>query len=269
MEPIEVLPGQTFDAALQHPGAGGVGGGSFVLLERVASTMDAARELATQGGRFDGLVVLADLQERGRGRLSRSWLSPPGTGLTFSVVLRPRAEESRRLWAMAGVGVAAGLRRLGVAAGLKWPNDVVVAGRKVCGLLVEASWSGNEPQYAVIGVGCNVKLDVAQVPAIAATATSLGRELGHPLSRMTVLKALLQGLDEARLVLRNDPAKLLRRYRDLCVLMGRRIVASGGGPTIEGVALDIDEESRLVIRDDVGAIHRLTVGEVSLAVPPG
>ncbi len=260
----------SLDAALQPLAPRTRTGAGFVLLERVSSTMDAARELANLDLRLDGLVVLADLQEQGRGRLARSWLAPVGSGLTFSLVLRPRAGESQQLWAMAGGGVAAGLQRLGVEAGLKWPNDVVVAGRKVCGILVEASWSGNAPQHALIGVGCNVNLDPDRVPAIAPLATSLSRELGHFVPRLRVLEALLDGLSEARRMLGRDPAELLRRYREVSVVRGRRVIATGGGgPPLRGEALDIDEHGRLLLRDEAGTIHRLSVGEVSLAVPPG
>lgn len=240
------------------------------MFERVWSTMDAARELASLDVRLDGLVVLGDLQEQGRGRLARSWLAPLGSGLTFSLLLRPRAGESQHLWAMAGVGVAAGLQRLGVEAGLKWPNDVVVAGRKVCGILVEAIWSGNVAQHAVIGVGCNVNLDPDRVPAIAALATSVSRELGHPVPRLNVLEALLDGLSEARRTLDRDPAGLLGRYREVCMVLGERVIATGGGgPPLRGQALDVDEEGRLLLCDEAGTIHRLSVGEVSLAVPRG
>jgi len=259
----------SLDAGL-YPMAGGVGQRpSLVLLERVASTMDAARRLALMDPRIDGLVVLGDLQERGRGRFSRSWLAPPGSGLTFSVVLRPRIEESQQLWAMAGVGVASGVQRLGVDVGLKWPNDVLVAGRKLCGILVEASWSGNVPQHAVIGVGCNVNLDVERVPGIADTATSLSRELGHPVSRLGVLHALLEGLSEAGRLLARDPVALLQRYRAVCVVRGRRvIVTAGGSPALRGVVLDVDQDGCLVLRDEAGTVHRLAAGEVSLIMPP-
>ncbi len=143
-------------------------------LETCASTNDAAREFARDG--FDeGLVVVAESQQSGRGTRGRTWFSPPGKGLYLSVVLRPKADRAALIPLVGGLAVREAIREVAaLEAKLKWPNDVTIEGRKIAGLLSEASWSGPHLNFVILGIGLNVGQGSADFPPeLRATATSL------------------------------------------------------------------------------------------------
>jgi BirA family biotin operon repressor/biotin-[acetyl-CoA-carboxylase] ligase len=207
------------------------------VLDSTASTNVVVAERA-RAGEAHGLVVVAEEQTQGRGRLDRVWVSPPRAGLTFSVLVRPDLPPERLGWVplLAGLGVAQALRRqCEVDALLKWPNDVLIGGRKVCGLLAEAVDGA-----VVIGIGLNVstKRDELPVPE----ATSLGLEGAATTDRDTVLKAVLRSISDA-IGDRTFPS-----YRELCSTLGREVrVDLPGGGSATGTAESVDDEGRLVI----------------------
>lgn len=225
--------------------------GVLVEKEETGSTNDDARTLA-EAGAPHGAAVLAVRQTKGRGRAGRTFASPRG-GLYLSVVVRldrPPAEWGLLALA-AGVAVAGELRARGVDAGVKWPNDVLVAGRKVCGVLVESQW-GRAP-FAVVGIGLN--LADAPVPE----ATSL-REHGVAVERRELAEAIVARL--LGVVARwsaEGKGPLLDDVRRACVTLGREVEWEGG----EGVALDVGEDGALVV-DVGGKLRRLLAADVRL-----
>jgi BirA family biotin operon repressor/biotin-[acetyl-CoA-carboxylase] ligase len=234
------------------------------------STNDLAMERARAGAPA-GLVVGADTQTAGRGRLGRAWHSPAGENLYFSVVLRPDRPpaEIPPLTLLVGAAVAVALRRLGLSPRLKWPNDVQLAdetGRwlKVAGILTEMASVGDRALQVVVGVGVNVN-GLELPPALAARATSLRRALGHPLERARVLGAVLDALEPLyEDFARRGPAAAVEAFGAHAALPARCRVTAPARPDdwLEGTALGVDADGALRLRDDAGEIHRVISGEL-------
>jgi BirA family biotin operon repressor/biotin-[acetyl-CoA-carboxylase] ligase len=207
------------------------------VLGSTASTNAVVADRA-RTGEAHGLVVVAEEQTEGRGRLDRTWVSPPRAGLTFSVLLRPSLDQEQLGWVplWGGLAVAQALREVAeVDALLKWPNDVLVADRKVAGLLAEAVDGG-----VVLGIGLNVTTRREELPHDQ--ATSLLVERAAVTDRDTLLKAILRGL--AGVLGDRDTTS----YRALCSTLGREVrVDLPGGTTVQGVAEAVDEQGRLVV----------------------
>lgn len=229
-----------------------------VRLPAVASTQTVAFRLAAEGA-ADRTVVVADHQLAGRGRRGRAWTDAPGTSLLASILIRPRAPMS--LWPAvsltAGVAVADALRRLTrLDVRLKWPNDVLVGGRKLAGILLE-SRIGPDP-VLVIGVGINL----AQrefAPEIAGGATSVALETGRALERDAVLEAVLEEFDARRAELEGPgfgPVRL--RWLALSETVGRSVTIDA----IRGVAVGLDADGALLV-DDGDGVRRVIAGEIA------
>jgi BirA family transcriptional regulator, biotin operon repressor / biotin---[acetyl-CoA-carboxylase] ligase len=222
-------------------------GKPYRYLGRVGSTQDILRAWA-EAGAPEGALVLAEVQERGRGRRGRPWESRPGESLTFSLLLRPALPLS----ALSLLPLLAGLalfEAVGLG-GLKWPNDLLSEdGRKLGGILLEAKAEGEEVAYALLGVGVNV----AWAPEGAASLQEFG-----PYSRREVLLAFLRRL-EALLPLLEDPEALLARYRQASYTLGRRVRVETPKGVVEGVAQEILPDGSLL----VGGV-RVGAGEVAL-----
>jgi BirA family biotin operon repressor/biotin-[acetyl-CoA-carboxylase] ligase len=228
------------------------------------STNDLAATMA-ECGVAEGRVVVANAQSAGRGRQGRTWVSPPGAGLYMSVVLRPRAGALPLLTIAAGVAVADGIQAAtGLAADVKWPNDVYVHGRKVAGILAEAS-SANAAgaiQHVILGAGINV-MPAAYPPEIADRATSLEAELGRSVDRGLLFAEYLCSMaaryDDLQ---RGRSSDVVGAWRARAAsMLGRRVQWEGAGETRDGVALDIDDAGALVVRTAGGPV-RVTAGEV-------
>jgi BirA family biotin operon repressor/biotin-[acetyl-CoA-carboxylase] ligase len=236
----------------------------MVWYAEASSTNDRAAALAERGAP-EGCVVAANAQSAGRGRHGRSWVSPPGAGLYVSAVLRPAERAVPLLTIAAGVAVAEGIQAAtGLATDVKWPNDVYANGRKVAGILAEASSSHvvRSLQHVVVGAGINI-MAAAYPPEIVNRATSLEVELGRAVDRGLLLAEYL--------------CALASRYRDLqdgrgdavigawraraASMLGRRVQWDAAGSTSDGVALDIDQSGALVVRTAAGPV-RVTAGEV-------
>jgi len=227
----------------------------------VPSTMDEASALAGAGAAH-GLVVGADQQTAGRGRRGRVWESPIGAGLYFSLIARPALQSNAALPLLtlaAGVGVRDGIRAaLGLTSHLKWPNDVLIDGRKLAGILAEGLAVGTPAQAVVIGVGLNLQ-SAAYPPDVAARATSLEGELGRPIDRGTVLAEVLVGLWDRLATLERSPGDILQAWRAASPnATGTRVEWDGRTGTTAG----IDESGALLVRTTSG-VERVIAGEVS------
>jgi BirA family biotin operon repressor/biotin-[acetyl-CoA-carboxylase] ligase len=230
-------------------------------LDVVASTASTnaalARRAATDGR--SGVVLLAEHQTAGRGRLDRTWEVPPRAGLTLSALVRPYdVPVSRWPWIplLAGLAVAAALNSTAhVAATLKWPNDVVIGERKVAGVLVERVEAGPYPPAAVIGIGLNVSATAEELPVT--TATSLRLEGADTTDRSVLARAVLRALEGLLGTWQRsggDAAQgLLTAYAQACSTIGRRVVvAVPGGGEVRGEALGVDASGRLVVSTTEG-----------------
>lgn len=221
----------------------------------------------------DGLAVTADSQTAGRGRMDRSFQSPKGSGIYLSVLLRPSLPPDRLppVTALAGVSVCAAVERVcGVRPGLKWPNDPVLEGKKLCGILTEASLEAETGrlQSMVLGIGVNVAQKAEDFsPEVREVAVSLLQVLGKRVSRPRLTAALLEELDRAyAALLSGDLSEYLAAYRRDCVNLGKRVqlIPFGGGERETAEAVGIDGEFNLVVRGADGAERTIRSGEVSV-----
>lgn len=228
----------------------------------IGSTNDRARALLAEPG-GEGTVVVADLQTEGRGRLGRSWQSPPGVNLTLSVGLRPRlaAADAWMLSATAALAVLDAARRY-ASLSVKWPNDILAPdSRKVAGILIETSIDGERVRDAAIGIGLNVNWLRSEMPAdLAAGATSLADVAGIQLDRVALLGSLLDHLD-VRIADLESGSTPVERYRRACVTIGRDVAIEGLAGRVEGRAVAIDDHGGLVVDTTDGPVT-VTSGDV-------
>jgi BirA family biotin operon repressor/biotin-[acetyl-CoA-carboxylase] ligase len=223
----------------------------------IGSTMDAARELAKKGA-GEGTIVIAEAQTRGRGRLSREWLSPEG-GIYFTFVLRPRISPAYapRINLMASVAVAATIRKLlGLKAELKWPNDVLIEGRKVCGILAEMDAEMDVVNFVNVGIGINAN---TSIPQFEKTVTSLKDALGREISRKEFLNVLLMEIERQQpLLMKTD---LLEEWKKLSVTLNKDVRIVAPGEVIVGRAIDIDTTGALIIKERNGSVKKAMAGD--------
>jgi BirA family biotin operon repressor/biotin-[acetyl-CoA-carboxylase] ligase len=230
-------------------------------LAQAASSNDLALMWLKEGAPA-GAVVIVDEQTRGRGRLGRSWYAPPGTALMLSYVLRPTVSALPRISMLGALAVCELLETLGIPeVGIKWPNDVQIGGRKVCGVLPESAWDGDQLAGVVLGIGLNVRIDFTGTP-FAETATSLGHAASQALDRMALLRDLLARLDYW--AARVDSPLLLRRWRERLNMLGRLVTVSGPDGMLEGTADAVDEDGALLLRLHDGRLKRVIAGDIAL-----
>jgi BirA family biotin operon repressor/biotin-[acetyl-CoA-carboxylase] ligase len=241
-------------------------GSAILRLDSVASTNDVARDMAASGAP-EGTCVLAREQTAGRGRHGRAWASPPGEGLYLSVILRPaiRAALSPVLTLAAAVAVAETLKLdFEVSADIKWPNDLMASGRKICGILVESAIEKDLLQYAVMGIGLNVAQ--REFPGeISATATSLLIETGRSVAPDEVLTRLLERLTRWYEIAVTQPSKVLARWEELSsYARGCMVRVESSDWSIEGVTRGLASTGALRVELANGEIREIFSGEVSL-----
>ncbi|MDI6638037.1 MAG: biotin--[acetyl-CoA-carboxylase] ligase [Bacillota bacterium] len=248
-------------------------GGKVLRFAEVDSTNAVARRMA-EAGAPEGTCVVAETQTGGRGRMGRTWHSPPG-GLWFSVVLRPAVlpRDIGKLSLVTGVAVTETIREATpLPAMMKWPNDVVVQGKKVCGILVEGRWRDETVDYIVDGIGINVAVDIANLPpevqAIAGTLVP-PRNPGAAALRERLLELVLEKLGLLyRRFLSGGFLEILEKARVYSDTLGREIEAACPGGLVRGTAVGIDEDGALVIRTPSGDV-RVVSGDVSVRCAGG
>jgi BirA family biotin operon repressor/biotin-[acetyl-CoA-carboxylase] ligase len=224
--------------------------------QEIGSTMDAGRELAKRGAE-EGTIVIAEVQTHGRGRLSREWLSPKG-GIYFTLILRPKISPAYapRINLMASVVVATTIRKLlGLKAELKWPNDVLIEGRKVCGILAEMDAEMDVINFVNLGIGINAN---NSVPQFEKKATSLKDALGKEIPRKEFL-ALLTEIKRQQALLME--AGLLEEWKKLSVTLNKDVRIVAPGEVIVGRAIDIDTTGALIIREKNGSLRNAMAGD--------
>jgi len=234
----------------------------------VSSTNDVAIELA-QKGVPDGSLVVAEEQTGGRGRLSREWYSPRYKGIWFSLVLYPSVTpaEAPRVTMVTAVALALAVRKVtGVPVGIKWPNDLLVKGKKFCGILTELGAELDKINYLVMGAGINVNQDPADFPQeLRDIATSLKIEAGAEIARVGLLQSLLAEFEYwYRLWLEQGFGNVLKKWKELSVSLNCPVRIHTLNKTWDGWAEDVDEEGALLLRLPDGKLQRLLAGDVSL-----
>lgn len=239
------------------------------LFDLVDSTNTMLKGLGAQGAPA-GTVLIADRQSGGRGRLGRTFLSPGGVGMYFSALIRPDCEPSKLMHLTCAVAVAicgAVEKAFGFRPGIKWTNDLVVAGKKLGGILTELSL---DPQthrvcWAVIGIGINCGQAEGDFDeSIRRMACSVRTVLGREADRNRLAAEMIRALERMNEALLLSPAAMLEQYKKDCVTLGREISIHRGDSVRHGRALDIDDAGGLIVRYDSGETGVVTSGEVSI-----
>ena len=229
------------------------------------STNDVAKELAAKGVK-EGTIVLAETQTQGRGRLGRRWLSPEG-GIWLSVILRPKipAKDFYQLTFMAAVAVAKTIRRMfKLNAEIKWPNDVLVNDRKVCGILTESSVRGDAVDFAVIGIGVNANVDLASFPKdLRSSVTSLEAEVKGEVGRERFLCALLKELENYYTMIQQKKFEfVLEEWKSLTTLFGAHVEVTSFEGKVRGLAVGVNRNGGLEVLLKNGTIRKVLSGDV-------
>jgi BirA family biotin operon repressor/biotin-[acetyl-CoA-carboxylase] ligase len=256
------------DDLLARLGKTKVIGRDIRVFEQTTSTNDVIEKLARDGVK-EGAVVFAESQTKGRGRLGRKWISPERKGLWFSVLLRPdlRPQETTQLT----VASATALRRAiqsetGLKPEIKWPNDILIGGRKVAGILTELSAELDRVKHVVLGIGVTVNLGAGEFPAeLKKTATSLKIESGKTISRAALAVAALRELDVdyARICARQFTA-VADEWEEHCTTIGKDVTVQIGDRKIRGRAESLDDAGALLLRTEHGRLEAITGGDVTL-----
>ena len=236
-------------------------------LESTDSTNDVAARLAESGAE-EGTMVVAEMQTAGRGRHGRAWFSPPGAGLYASMILRPasdapaHASPAALLTLASGVAIAEAVRvATGLPARIKWPNDVLIGGRKVAGILAEAVMQGGALQFVVLGFGVNLR-EASYPPDIASRATSIEAETTRRPDRALILAEIVARMGERYADLRAGRFDaILGAWRTLASLSGAPIEWDSPSGVVRGRAEDIDRDGALLVRIDA-RLERIVAGEV-------
>ena len=256
------------DDLLARLGKTKVIGRDIRVFEETTSTNDVIEKLARDGVK-EGVVVFAESQTRGRGRLGRKWISPAHRGLWFSILLRPdlRPQETTQLT----VASATALRRAiqsetGLKPEIKWPNDILIGGKKVAGILTELSAELDKVRYVILGIGIDVNLDAGEFSAeLKKIATSLKIESGETISRSELATAILRALDEdySQICIGKFSA-VADEWEENCVTIGKNVTVQIGERKIRGCAESLDDDGALLLRTEHGHLERITGGDVTL-----
>ena len=229
----------------------------------VSSTMDVARQSIAKGA-AEGTVILADEQTSGRGRLGREWVSPPDSSLMLSIILYPKLAQIQRLTMVACIAIARCIEDVAyLETSIKWPNDVLINGKKVSGVLIESDVAGDKVNYAIVGMALNVNLEVDIFPEIAAIATSLKREIGLHFSRLDMAASLLGEFEDVYNALRKGEP-IQQEWKRRLKTLGQKVTVRCGDVVRKGVAEDVDDDGNLLLRLPNKKLEVISAGDVTL-----
>ena len=238
------------------------------VFEQTTSTNDIVEKLA-QGGAGEGAVVFAEFQTAGRGRLGRHWVSPARKGLWFSVLLRPNISPlaATRLTVASATALRQAIElETGLKPEIKWPNDILVSGKKVAGILTELSAELDRIKYAVVGIGVDVNLSEDDLPReLRSQATSLQIELGRPLVRVELAAAVLREFERVyRQILSGEFSAVADEWERHCSTLGHRLEIQLGDRRVSGRAESLGEDGALLLRTEHGHLERIVGGDVRI-----
>ncbi len=243
-----------------------LGKGDIVYSKEIDSTNREAKDLADEGAP-EGTLILSEAQIKGKGRKGRTWFSPPKGGIYISLILRPTISpvEAPKFTLLAAVAIAEALLSMTpLNIHIKWPNDILVNGKKIAGILTEMSTEMDAVNYIVVGLGLNV--NTPKFPdEIQGIATSILIETGKVFPRVRLIQAYLQRYETYYEMYKKtgfDP--IINRWKDLSNIIGKKVEVNVIGNQFIGEALDIDGDGALILRDDQGVFHRIISGDITL-----
>jgi len=243
-------------------------GRSIYVMETTTSTNDVAGKYASNH-EAEGLVVFSESQTRGRGRMGRKWASIRGKGLWFSILLRPKltANECTQLTIAAAVSLVRAIKGItGTAPEIKWPNDLLIEGKKIAGILTEMQAELDCVRHVVIGVGIDVNQNISEFPAqLRETATSLKIISGSPVNRAALAEAILLEMDkDYKRIIHGRFNEVAEQWVNNCGTLGKIVDIQTGRSRVAGRAESIDETGALLVRTQHGRIERVTGGDVGV-----
>jgi BirA family biotin operon repressor/biotin-[acetyl-CoA-carboxylase] ligase len=244
-------------------------GKEVISYKKADSTNTIAYSLAEKGSK-EGLVVLAEEQARGKGRLGRRWISPPKSGIYLSCVLRPdiTPREIARITLLAAVAVTEAIRHFtGMPAVIKWPNDILINGRKVCGILTEMKAEQDGVDFVVLGIGVNVNTAPSHLPAGASSLREEMKRIGRrdSLSRLVLVRRMLEGLEREYARLKEDGFDpIIERWKHLSAMLGSRVTVNLHDASFTGTVHDMDADGSLVVRLGSGVLKTVSSGDVTM-----
>ena len=237
-------------------------GQSLHYFTRLTSTMEIAREMAADKV-SEGTVIIAEEQTSGRGRLDRAWLSPKGS-LAMSVVLHPGLDTLPQLIMVASLAVVQAIEKVtGLKSAIKWPNDILLNDRKVCGILIESEFNGNRLNFCILGIGININFDPLSFPDIATIATSLSHELDREISKTDFTCALLIELEHLYLKTQTG-SSLYQEWQQRLDTLGKSIRVNTGNSIEQGKAESVAENGNLLLRRADGSLVEIIAGDVTI-----
>lgn len=237
--------------------------------DSIDSTNNTAKKMAAEGA-TEGTIIIAEEQTSGRGRLGRNWVSPKGTGIWMSMILRPNIGpmEATKITQITAAAVAIAIEKVtGCNVGIKWPNDIIINSKKVCGILTEMSAELNSVNYITVGIGINVNMDLLDFPEeIKEIATSIKACVGEKVYRRNIVKEILYEFEE----LYKDfiERKNIKKSIDICkkysVTLGKEVKVKTKDRERIVEAFDLTEDGQLLIKNELGEIEKVLSGEVSV-----
>jgi BirA family biotin operon repressor/biotin-[acetyl-CoA-carboxylase] ligase len=256
------------DDLLARLGPTGVVGRDIRVFQETTSTNDIADKLARDGV-AEGVVVFAESQTRGRGRLGRRWISPPGKGLWFSILLRPmlHPQAATRLTVVSAVALRRAIaQQTRLRPSIKWPNDILIGSRKVAGILTELSAEVDRTKHLILGLGIDVNVSPEEFPPeLRRSVSSLQAESGRKLVRADLAVAVLSELDREYARLRSgDFAAIASEWEEHCATIGQQVVIRVGDREIAGRAEALSEDGALLVRTEHGRLERIVGGDVGV-----
>ena len=256
------------DDLLARLGKTKVIGRDIQVFEQTGSTNDVIEKLARDGVK-EGVVVFAESQTKGRGRLGRTWVSPAHKGLWFSILLRPnlRPQEATQLTIMGATALRRAIvAETGLQPEIKWPNDILIGGKKVAGILTELNAETDRVKYAILGIGVDVNVDAAELPPeIRRLATSLKIEAGEMIDRPELATAMLRELDaDYARIGAGKFAAIADEWEENCTTLGRNVTVQIGVQKFRGCVESLRDDGALLLRTEHGRLEPITGGDITL-----
>ncbi|MDP8298897.1 MAG: biotin--[acetyl-CoA-carboxylase] ligase [Candidatus Tantalella remota] len=235
--------------------------------ETIPTTNDKAYELAEKGSE-EGTIIIAETQTKGKGRMGRTWTSPKGQGIYMSMILRPDVEtdEIPAITLVAAAAVIAAVKKTsGLEPGTKWPNDVMIEGKKLCGILTEIKAQPDKVDFLILGIGINVNTPAGKLPL---EGTALKEKCGRRLSRLELIRQILREFEKRYDILQKKGFAALRdECKKVSLVLKKEIRVEEHHKTIKGVAVDIDEKGVLIVKTAKDGLKRIFSGDVVLCRP--
>ncbi|MBE6082353.1 MULTISPECIES: biotin--[acetyl-CoA-carboxylase] ligase [Tissierellales] len=242
-------------------------GRNICYFDTISSTNMEAKRIALKNP--EGTVVISEEQAKGKGRLDRNWVSPPKKGIWMSMILKPETEPTKvaKITLLGAAGVNKALEDMGIYSKIKWPNDIVIDGKKVCGILTEMSCELNMINYVIMGIGINVNMDREDFSEnLINKATSLKIEQNKEINRKELLAGILNRFEEFYIPFKedNEISEVIEICKKNSALIGKKVRVIKDGETKTGKALDINNEGQLIVMFEDGSIENIFSGEVSV-----